>query len=80
VPNRNTEAKAASDPKSPRSNECVRAVNRGRNSGDPSASVGLADAVEALSVEGGESGSDQSRKKKGVQSKGGLLLSGTGIG
>ena len=52
MPNRNTETKTASDPESPWPNERIGAVNRGGNGSDPSASVGLADAVQALSVEG----------------------------
>ena len=59
MPNRNTEAKTASDSESPWPNERIGAVHRGGNGSDPSASVGLADAVQALSVEGGGGGSDQ---------------------
>jgi len=80
MPNRNTETKTASDPKRPWPNERIGAVNRGGNGSDPSASVGLADAVQALSVEGGGGGSDQGREKRGVQRKRGLLLGGTGVG
>ena len=64
MPNRNTEAKTASDSESPWPNERIGAVHRGGNGSDPSASVGLADAVQALSVEGGGGGSDQGRKER----------------
>ena len=80
MPNRNTETKTASDSESPWPNERIGAVHRGGNGSDPSASVGLADAVQALSVEGGGGGSDQGRKKRGVQRKRALLLRGTWVG
>ena len=67
MPNRNTEAKTASDSESPWPNERIGAVHRGGNGSDPSASVGLADAVQALSVEG--VGAEAIREERREESK-----------